>query len=342
MAAARRAESARLAAEPTGPSPMPKDTYDADRGDLDLTSVTAAPIDGALRALAGDFAGWDVARRRDARGAISMDELYTLLAFAKRASALALKESSPAWCEAGLVALAMIDEQRIDWRDAAVAAGLLAHGVAATGGARDEQFTKAIALATPGMGVILDRARHSKDLSGVGYAELRTGQRVGLIQRETERYEPTLDLTAIALGVADTVNRSRYVAYPTIATRMPPVWFAKERQEAVRKILEHAHGTVSVTGTLRGAHNRLAQMLFQWIAELPTAQEAEQLLDGVGPGTDIGGRLVVGVACGRLFALVVAGSNFPGTAPIESRESLARLANETRVVLESLGRDVGG
>jgi hypothetical protein len=343
LAAAKQAEAARLASASFGPSPMPKESYDGVRGDYDLTSVTALPLDASLQALTTEFKGWDFAKRRDARGAISMDEFNTLLAFARRSAALALKESSRDRCEAGLLALAMIDETRIDWRDAAVAAALLAHGVAATGGARDELFAPAIALATSGMGAILSRQKDSNDLSAMGYAELRTGTRVGFIASEWSPYAPTVNLTGIALGIADAMNRGQYLAHnPTIATKLPSVWFAAEHQDAAQKLLERAHGTVLVGAAPRDEHGPLGPAVAQqWIAEMPTVGDAEQLVDYVGPGT--GGRngFSLGIACGRLFVLLMVGPYVRGGEPVGWRESLAKLGAETRVVLESFPTTAG-
>jgi len=47
-----------------------------------------------------------------------------------------------------------------------------------------------------------------------------------------------------------------------------------------------------------------------------------------------GSRFVIGVASARLFCLLVAGSTVEGVESFESRESLASIANETRVALQ--------
>ena len=67
---------------------------------------------------------------------------------------------------------------------------------------------------------------------------------------------------------------------------------------------------------------------------MPTAEQANTLGTYVGVNTRLGGRFVIGVASGRLFSLLVAGSSMEGVAPFESPESLASLANDTRALLQ--------
>jgi hypothetical protein len=52
----------------------------------------------------------------------------------------------------------------------------------------------------------------------------------------------------------------------------------------------------------------------------------------------VGGRFVTGVASGRLFSLLVAGSSMEGVDPFESPESLASLTNEMRRLLQEASR----
>ena len=49
LANAQEAENARLAAGPTGPSPMPQGEYDAERGDFGLLTVTPLPFDSQVQ-----------------------------------------------------------------------------------------------------------------------------------------------------------------------------------------------------------------------------------------------------------------------------------------------------
>ena len=60
------------------------------------------------------------------------------------------------------------------------------------------------------------------------------------------------------------------------------------------------------------------------------------LVEYVGVNTRLGSRFVIGVANGRLFSLLVAGSSMEGVESFETPESLASMANETRALLQEV------
>jgi hypothetical protein len=51
------------------------------------------------------------------------------------------------------------------------------------------------------------------------------------------------------------------------------------------------------------------------------------------------GRFTTGVAAGRLFALLVGGSNTVGVGPLETPDSLRAMALETRALMENALRE---
>ena len=341
VADARANESARLASGSVGPSPMPKGGYDQEGGEYDLAAVAELPLDRELRSLVRAFKAWTPEKGAEARGRISMDEQYTLVHFAKRCVVLALNEKSIARAEDGLLALAMIDETRIDPRDSAWAVGLLAHAIEATGANRERLVSEASALATPGMAKILMPAKEPSRLAEWGYAQIRMENGdFGLLRSGFEHYEPTIDMAGLALRLAARLQRGRYIAEPEIATELPPVWFEKAHRSSAEQLLKKARGSISVNGTLRRAYTDkpFAQQFVQWVVEMPTAEEAGTLVEYVGVNTRLGSRLMVGVANGRLFSLLVAGSSMEGVASFETPESLASIANETRALLQEAAR----
>lgn len=281
VADARAHEAARLASRSVGPSPMPKGDYDKEGGDYDSAAVTELPLDRELQGLVRAFSAWTPEKRAEVRGHISMDEQYTLVHFGKRCAVLALNEKSMARVEDGLLALAMIDETRIDRRDGAWAVGLLAHAIEATG------------------------------------------------------TDP-----ALAVRLAARLQRGRYIAEPEIATEVPSVWFDKAHRASAEQLLKKARGSVSVNGTLRRAYTDtpFAQQFVQWVVEMPSAEEARTLVEYVGVNTRLGSRFVIGVADGRLFSLLVAGSSMEGVASFETPESLASIATDTRALLQEAAR----
>lgn len=325
LADAQDAEAKRLASGDHGESPMPKGEYQRDRGDYSFLSVTALPVDFELRTLVKDFAKLDGESRRRTRACISMKEQYTLIHFAKRSAVLALNEKSSKRCEDGFLALAMIDEERIDFRDAAWAAGLLKYVMRSLGQDFYSSIGQASSISTTGMSRILESESGTTKLSDWGYAEVNDGNRIGLINTENSRFDPALPLTEIAIGVAKQLSDEQYCAEPTISTKLPSIWFPKATRLSAETVLKHALGTILIRGELRvgicDAPDQ--QMLILWIAEMPNRRESNDLRSFVGDNVEISGRSVVAFSVGRLFGLCVAGSYVEGTSSFESFESLS-------------------
>jgi len=270
-----------------------------------------------------------------------MHEQYTLIHFAKRCSVLALNERSTARAEDGLLAVAMIDETRIDPRDGAWAVGLLAHALEVAGTDGQRVVSEAAALATPAMAKIVMGAREGSRLSEWGYAQIQNEHGdVGLVRSGFERYEPTIDMTALALRLAASLRHGRYIADPELAAEVPVIWFEKAHRSSAEQLLMKALGSVSVNGKLRRAYTNepFSQQFVQWVVEMPSAEDARTLARYVGVNTRLGGQFVIGVASGRLFSLLVAGSVMEGVAPFETRESLAPLVDQTRALLQEASR----
>jgi hypothetical protein len=339
LADAHANEKARLAAGNAGPSPMPASEYDEERGEYALTSVTELPLDKALQGVVRAFESADAGTRATMQGSISLEEQYTLIQFAKRSAVLAVRTGSVARCGDGLLALAMIDETRIDPRDASWAAGLLGHAVASTSTDAANLVSRAAGMARPGMATILAEAATGSSLADWGYREIRTGDGVvGFIASEFARYEPTLDLASVALRLAANLQRGRYLAEPKLAAKIPEVWFEPSHRESAQQLLRLAKAGVAIRGRLRKIHvdDPASQQYSQWVVEMPTADNADTLVRYVGPNGQLGDRFVIGVAAGRLFSLLVAGSCRQGVAPFESRDSLGVLARETAALLQTL------
>jgi hypothetical protein len=319
---------------------MPNRKYDRESGDYDFASVAERPLDRKLQALVRAFKAWSPVQRAESQRGISMDEQFTLIHFAKRSSVLALQEKSIARCEDGLLALAMIDETRIDPRDASWAVGWLAHAIETLNADRERLADQAAALARPEMAKILLRALERRRLSEWGYTQIATQNGVGLVRSGFARFEPTIDMIGLALRLAASLQRGRYVATPEIATEPPSVWFEKAHRSRAELLLEKSRGSISVNGTLRRGYTEkpFAQQLVQWIVEMASAEEANALVQSVGVNARLGSRFVIGVASGRLFSLLVAGSAMDGVESYESSESLASIANETRALLQEAAR----
>jgi len=186
LAAAAQAEQRRLAKGQPRKSPMPTQKYDFEGGGMSLLQPARQPLDSRLASLCQRFAKGTDPRRASLRRAISMEEFYTLLAFAHRAVVFAIREQSAAWVVDGLTAVTMIEAERVDWRDILVALGLLHHAATRAGLNADQVFRELSALAEPGTAELMHdfckRPQRDKKLAAWGFEEAETDEGIGLIQ----------------------------------------------------------------------------------------------------------------------------------------------------------------
>ncbi len=333
-AAAQRQEAARIASGIVGESPLPANRYDQESADYDLVTVSPVRLDLDLRELTNTFVGWTPNRRSEVSQIIPSDDLYTLIHFVKRASVLALNHDALEWCRAALVALSMIDETRVDWRDAKWSAGLLEHTLVTVPRVAD-RLMEDIGSFSESTAAFLSHVPKRSRLRDWGYSEIKLGDTVGLIQTGFSDYNPTLDLTSIALQISEQLTAGRYIANVEIATELPAIWFDQDKRENVRHKLTNCLAAASIRGTLRRNHSdSINQLFIEWVIEMPAASDCEYLVEAVGAGTPLSGNYATGVSEGKLFALAVAGSIQAGDEPFESPSSLRELMEQTRLVLE--------
>ena len=144
LADAVEAEARHRAAHPDARlSPLSGAAYDLWAGDHDLVRFSPSPVDRVVRAVVTEFRNAPLEQRSTLRDRLTMDDCYTLISYARRTAVLAARESDTAAAGDAAVALAMIDADRVDWRDVLVALGLVGHvlvglgDTGALGAARD-------------------------------------------------------------------------------------------------------------------------------------------------------------------------------------------------------------
>jgi hypothetical protein len=315
---------------------MINDRYDFERGDYSLISVSPLPLDNQLRKLVRSFRTWDTGKRQEVQQALSKKEILTLLLFVKRSAILAVNENSAERCEDGLLALSMIEVNHVDYRDVSAPVDLMSYAMAEIGADRKTLLDQAVSLATPRMMITLLHAGRTLKISDLCYTEVRTEDgRLGLIPSGLAMYNPTLDMTKLALKIAAAVQSGKYVADLRIREKTPSIWFAKEFRSGAEKLLKQALAGFVIHGTLRKKHNLDAssQLFIQWVVEMPSESEAATLVEYIGGGENLEGRFSIGVNSGRLFSLLVGGSFQQDVPPFESQDSLAKLAEATKKLL---------
>ncbi len=167
-------------------SPMPAVEYDSSRGEYSLLNPVKNSLDSELVVLCQRFAKSDAQSRADMRSSISMEEFYTLINFSQRAAVFAMREKNVEWVNNGLTAMAMIEAERMDYRDVSMPVGLLYHSAGKVGANADQLFRDAAKLSEPTVaklltGFIERRAEDKEIRSSSGYDEVETNNLVGLI-----------------------------------------------------------------------------------------------------------------------------------------------------------------
>lgn len=343
MAAALEAERRRRAAGERLPSTMPATTYDRWAGELGLYDPRPVLLDEALTAYVGRFGAAGRDGRARMRRAISLDEAYTLLAFARRSAVFAMRAGEPNRVVVGLTACAAIELERVDQRDVLLALAVLSHAAERCGASASTLLNQAADIGDDGLRTLTDgflsRPEADRDLRDAwGLVEVQAPGGAGLLQWGFGRWKPTLDLAAAAIAIAGVISADAYQADdPLLASELPQVWLADAGDAgdvALGPIVESARGTATIHGRLRPSvsADHASQQLTVFLLEVDDRDAAHRLAAMARRGSPLAALL--GVAVGRLFALMVARSWVEGVPSHETPDQLARFAAPLAEALE--------
>lgn len=279
MAAAMEVEQ-RHQAFSHGPSPLAGISYDSAAGDFGLFRFVESPTDQRVNVVVGTaWASQDTAFALT-RNALTQDDMYTLLNFARRCALAALRDQSSIHVVNAIRAMVLVDPERIDWRDAAVAAGLMAYAAHSLGERMRSLVSDVAARAEPSMAEIL--ASHakapSKGLAVGGYREVRTSQGVGLTSDYGNRYEPSVDLLAHAERIIQFIERDRYrVSDVTTGADLPAVWLPAAKATTLAAA-EALRACLTVSAPPESDAGGMPEHMFSvFLAEARNAQDAEDI-----------------------------------------------------------------
>ncbi len=306
--------------------------YDFWRGEHDLARFVPSPTDAVVSGLVTAFrrAGHDeqAAMRRD----LTLDDFYTLLAFARRGAVLALRLGNPAPVSDGAVAIAMIDPERVDWRDIPSALCLVYHALDRSTIDTADVLRAAARLAVDDVADILEGfagagAPHG-GLAAWGYMEVSTPEGIGFFERHLGPYAPSCDLAAVAMSAAGVFDSDTYRVHSIAAgAALAPVWFPRTAPGRLERLLDRAGGVISLGAKLHPDADPTAahQQLTAFLVETAGRSDAIRLTRWAAP-TDESGHAAVAVASGPLACVTIARSFVAGVASYETPESLRRFA----------------
>jgi hypothetical protein len=334
LAAARAAEARHQAARADSqePSPLAGISYDLPPAELGLLHFRPASADELIDEFADRYASGTDDQRAEYRSALTMDDLYTVLHYARRAVVRALRAADPQLAARAVNALAAVDTDRVDPRDLIWQAGLLAYAVRRVGGATIEIFEAAAARADRQTAGYLREVgqRPPGGLRQWGFKEVQTPDGIGLAQDDGGRYQARDDLLAIAERIAAQIaaDGTWQLSEPAVGAQLQPVWLRADKYPEPDPELDQARteitGCVLVRGGVESDGSAMeAQNLMMYLAKTSTARAAETIARAAGPGsgTWFAG---FGVAAGQLFAMLIARSVIAEVPSAEIQQSLER------------------
>ena len=348
MANALRAEHARLSDPRVGPSPLPAGLqYDRWRGDLDVSNPVKQPLDEELSGLCQRFAASNPLTRSRLRGSASLEDFYTLLTFSQRSAVFAMRDRGAEHIVAGLTAVALIEKDRIDFRDALGALSLLHHAAGVVRIDPAPLFAKAASLAESKMSELilgfLKRSEDGRDIQkSWGYTVIETKAGPGFIECGFEPYEPTYPLAQIGLALAELIKRDKYQPTSvTVASDLPAVWLSSVDDGVLENALQSVRAAVTINADLRPQESAdsHSQVLIIFLVELRDEAAASSLFRLSEEKRNRANRFAIAAAKEeRLFSLAVERSFVAGEASFETSTAMQRFANGMAEVLRGYTR----
>jgi hypothetical protein len=288
-----------------------------------------SPIDRLIEPLVMGFAVLGEAERNSMRDSLSMDDFYTLYTFARRCALAVVRGSDAKQIEPAFISMAMIDLERIDWRDLIMLHGLVCFVAERSGAPVSELSKRTIQLAERECA----QALKSQPILQVSLAEtcglraVRTSEGPALFDTDHEDFSPEADLKQIAFECAVALEENGYrIDDITLACDLPAVWLEGNDSSAIAEMVRNLSGCVSVCGVpiADPAPDSSGQGLLVFLGEAASERDAREIATAA-ENASSSDRIELGVASRRLWAVVIQQSWIMDTPPMEDAQSLGRL-----------------
>lgn len=315
-AAARDAEERHARNRP--PSALSGWEYEA--RDHDLVRFEEVEIDGRLDNFLTDSAL--------SPEELSMDDFYTLLAYAKRCGVRALR-GNPEVLGLGVSAVACIDLTRIDPRDAHWSLGVVTAVARELGVDLEDSFAEELAQTSSGdMERLLHRfsapASDGGSLEDWGFTIVDTAKGPGLARFGYEAFDPTVNLLDRGLAIASVLEADRYsLKYFEVGHRIAPIWLPGARTDEAEALLDRIRAGLLVACRLDPDIDPSgAQMMNVYLLEAASAGDADLVAGWSKEGK--ASHASLSEATANLVAVMIARSTVVGVEGYESDQTLAR------------------
>jgi hypothetical protein len=307
-------------------------------GKLTCFTFMPSPVDRIVHDLARTFASAETDERERIRSSLAMRDFYTIISYARRMTVEALRQGDPSPALSGITALAMIDRERLDWRDLSWAAGLVSFALVTTSEDARRPFVEMASLAERGTAEVLLKHADSPttNLRSWGFRVVETTDGPGLISDEGKRYEPTVDLIRLSENWANRIEEDGVwrVDEPAAGSNLPKVWLRRGYGQ-LDLALDSLLGCVSLRGYMPNSTSSIQseQMLLTFVAQTTSAHGANTIGLAAGPSTN-GSFVGFGLAHRTLCAVVISRSVVQGVQGLETTVSIERFRTVLRGLVE--------
>jgi hypothetical protein len=309
-----------------GRSPLSGITYG--QRDLDLARFVDCAADGAVAQAVTRFIAADGPEQYAIRDSLSDGDMYTMRAFSRRRAVAALRSKSVDLATQGLLAIALIDYARIDFRDMSV--DLPHYALHKVGGDAEKVLMRGAAISEPGTARLFalasDRAWEPRSLAQCLELVVRSRYGLGLMETWSHRFDLTSALPVRAIEMADLIDSTTHYQTTSIVAglELPTIWLEGSESPARTKAAAHTvQACVSLNADFGGLRFSGPRLLI-FIAEGIDNQHSAELARMACAATR-SGQLQAAAAHGKRVLIVNAGSSrFGGTTP-ETTESFDAL-----------------
>jgi hypothetical protein len=288
-----------------------------------------SPNDSPIGSMVTDFSALGEAERNSVRDSLSMDDFYTLLTFARRRALAALRGSDAEQIEPAFIAMAMIDIERIDWRDLLMTNSLVCYSAERTRAPVADLVRRTLQIAEHKTAEALasQPTRRINLARSCGYREVRTSEGVALFETDYKRFSPKADLERLAFETALALEQNGYeIDSISLASDLPLVWLESSDGAAIAKLARRLSGCVVINGLPLAdpAPTSSGQSLLVFLAEAASDKDSREIAAAAQNASN-SQKTELGVASERLCAVVIQRSWMADTPPMEDASSLERL-----------------
>lgn len=290
-------------------------------GAHDLVRYKPDPIDDQIRGFVDGTAAQTSEQLNQTRAQFDADDFYTLLAFARRQAARALREGDLDLASCAIDALTLVSRDKIDFRDLSVDFPLYA--VRELGGDLTRTIDRAVDRCEPDTAGCFEAARGrapSLTLTDCALIRVSTSHGMGFMDDWTGATQPPSGVAGAAVALADLIDaEGSYLVRDVKVTELPGVWFAGAG--SVEDIT--TRGCVSLSADHVSVTHPYSHSLMVFVAELPSSQRATELARAASASSS-SERPRSAEQIDRFMVLFIGGSATMGESPLETAASLER------------------